>query len=125
MSKITGKVVDYNTDAGILGVLVQGVASDGTIFTSTTTDNSGSYTLDNAGFDSPYAKISFNKEGYAATSMRPQSANNVDVVLAPANTLAAVTLTLKRDPKKALLFALIGAAIVYLAIKYRKQLKLS
>jgi uncharacterized protein YfaS (alpha-2-macroglobulin family) len=124
MANIKGRVVDYDTDLPVLGVLVQGIAQNGTVFTSGTTDASGNYDLNHSGFDDLYSKIVFKKEGYAEQSMRPSSANNVDVVLPKANTLAAVTLTLKQNPSKAVLFLAIGALAVWLFIKYRSRLKI-
>lgn len=123
MSKITGRVIDYTTDAPILGVLVQGVGSIGAPFTSTTTDGQGRYTLDSPYLDDNASKVTFTKDGYATQSMRVPSANGVDVVLPKAGTLASVTLSLKRSPQKLLLFAVIGGVLVYLAIKYKSKLK--
>jgi hypothetical protein len=121
MANIKGRVVDYDTDIPILGVLVQGVAADGTTFTSTTTDANGGYDINHSGFDDPYAKITFNKEGYAKQTMRPASANDVDVVLPKAGTLSAVTLTLKQNKTKVLLFLAIGVALAFLYLKYFKK----
>lgn len=123
MSKITGRVIDYSNDTPLLGVLVQGVGSLNAPFVSTTTDVNGNYTLDSPYLDDTASKVTFAKDGYVSTSMRVPSANGVDVVLAKVNTLAAVTLTLKRSPTKALLFVAIGIAVAYMAFKYRNQLK--
>lgn len=123
MSKINGRIVDYDNDSPVSNVLVQGIASSGTVFASTNSDNGGNFTLDNQGFDDPYSKISFVKDGYATQTMRPASANNVDVVLPKAGTLASVTLTLKQNKTKALLFVVIGGILVFLFIKYRSKLK--
>lgn len=123
-ASISGRVVDYDSDQPIQGVLVQGMLSDGTFINSTNTDASGMYTLSDPGLADPSAKVSFTADGYATQSMRPASADGVDVVLPKAGTLSSVTVTLKRNPMKAVLFVLIGAAIVYFLIKYKNQIKL-
>lgn len=123
MSKIAGRVIDYSTDDPVLGVLVQITSQNNVVTASTTTDSAGNWQIDNSSVDDLYSKISFAKDGYATQTMRPTSANDVDVVLPRAGTLASVTLTLKQNPKRALLYALIGAVAVYLVIKYKNQLK--
>lgn len=124
MATIKGRVIDYDTDNSILGVLVEGVAPNGTVFASGTSDGGGSFSVNHTGFDDLYSKIRFSKTGYATQTMRPASAMDTDVVLPKANTLAAVTLTVKQNKTKVVLFLVIGAAIAYLFIKYRSQIKL-
>lgn len=124
MAQISGRVVDYSTNAPLPNVMVQGVAQNGTIFTTVFTDSEGKYDTNHTGFDDLYSTITFQKEGYKTQSMRPASANGVDVPLPQNGTLAAVTLTLKQNPAKAFLYVLIGAGLVYLFIKYRKRIKM-
>lgn len=124
MANIKGRVVDYDNDSPISGVLVQGVAKDGTAFISGTTDSGGNFNLSNTGFDDLYSRVIFKKDGYQSQLMQPASANGQDVVLMKNGSLAAVTLTVKKNPIKALLFVAIGAAAVYLFIKYRSKISL-
>lgn len=121
MGSLKTRVVDYDTDSPIPGVLVQGTLPDGTTFISGTTDANGAVNLNHAGFDNLAAKVSFNKEGYATQTMRAPSANNVDVVLPKAGTLAAVTITAIQNKNKILLYVAIGAALVFLYFKYGKK----
>jgi hypothetical protein len=123
-ASISGRVVDYDSDQPIQGVLVQGILSNGIFINSTNTDASGNFTLTDQGLADPSAKVTFTADGYATQSMRPASADGVDVVLPKANTLSSVTLTIKRSPVKAIIFVLIGAAVVYFLIKYKNQIKL-
>lgn len=122
MALIRGRVIDYDTDSPIPNVLVQGVKSDGTVFASGNTDVNGGFSIDNAGFDDLYSKITFDKEGYAKQSMRPASANNADVVLPKAGTLSAVTLTLKQNKTKVILWVAVGALLVFLYFKYKSKI---
>jgi hypothetical protein len=122
MALIRGRVIDYDTDAPLSNVLVQGVAKNGTVFASGNTDNNGGFNIDHAGFDDLYAKITFDKDGYASQSMRPASANDTDVVLPKAGTLSAVTLTLKQNKTKVLLWVAVGALLVFLYFKYKNKI---
>lgn len=121
MANIKGRVVDYDTDSPILGVLVQGSLPDGTIFISGTTDVNGNYNLDHAGFDNLASKVTFSKDGYATQSMRSPSANGVDVPLPKAGTLSAVTVTVIQNKKKILLYIAIGIAVAFIYAKYLKK----
>jgi len=122
MSKITGRVIDYDNDSPIQGVLIQGIAKNGTIFNSTNTNAMGQFVFDDPGLDDLYSQVRFSADGYATQTMRPSSANNVDVVLPKAGTLATVTLAVKRNPMKALLFVALGALAVFLYFKYKNKL---
>jgi hypothetical protein len=124
MATISGRVVDYDSNSPLQGVFVQGINPDGTFINSTNTDSGGHFTLSDPALDNPAARIVFQSDGYATQSMGPKSANGVDVVLPKAGTLAAVTITVKRNPMKAVLFILIGAALVYFLIKYKHKLPL-
>lgn len=122
MANIQGKVVDYDNDSPIAGVLVQGVSKDGTVFASTTSDNNGNFNISNTGFDDLYSRIMFKKDGYQSQLMQPVSANGQDVVLMKSGTLAAVTLTVKRNPAKYAIIAIIAIIATWLFIKYRSKI---
>jgi hypothetical protein len=124
MATISGRVVDYDSNSPLQGVLVQGVNPDGTFIGSTNTNADGNFTLTDTALDNPASKITFTADGYATQSMQPASANGVDVVLPKSGTLASFTVTVKRSPMKALFFVGIGALIVYLLIKYKHKLPL-
>lgn len=121
MSNIKGRVVDYDTDGPVAAVLVSGISGSGTLFAEATTNAEGEYNLNHIGFDDLYSQIRFSKNGYATQTMRPASANNVDVVLPKSNTLAAVTITLKQNKPKIILFLAIGIALTVIYFKYFKN----
>jgi hypothetical protein len=124
MAEIKGRVVDYNTDNPIPNVLVSGVNKDGAVFASGNTDSEGKFDLNHTGFDDLYSTIRFQKDGYGLQQMQPASANNADVVLSPTGTLAAFTLTVKKNPTKVIIAVIITAALVFLYFKYKNKLKL-
>ena len=93
--------------------------SDGTV---TTSDSAGNFNISDTGFDDLYSHIMFKKDGYQSQLMQPASANGQDVVLMKSGTLAAVTLTLKRNPAKYVLIAAIAIVATWLFIKYRSKI---
>jgi hypothetical protein len=122
MATIKGRVVDYDNDIPLPDVDILGLAKDGIVFVTAKTDSEGLYNITDTGFDDPFAKIEFSKEGYAVQTMRPTSANNVDVPLPKAKTLGAVVVAVRNNKTKAFLFAALGALAVWLYIKYGKNL---
>jgi hypothetical protein len=124
MAQITGRVVDYNSDNPISGVLVEGVNKDGAVFASGTTDAEGGFNLNHQNFDDLYSTIRFSKDGYSMETMRPASANNADVVLSPSGTLSAVTLIVKQNKTKVIIFVIAAVVLTILYFKYKNKLKL-
>jgi hypothetical protein len=121
MANIKTRVVDYDTDEPVQLATVEGVAANGTVFMTGKTSATGSIEMNNIMFDDPYSKIRFSKEGYATQTMRPSSANNVDVVLPKSNTLAAVTITLKQNKTKVIIVAIVAIVLTVVYFKYFKN----
>lgn len=114
MATIKGRVVDYDNDNPLAGVTVEGLTKDGEVFYNTTTDQGGRFTASDPGFDNMYSKIRFSKDNYATQTMRPDSANNVDIPLPKAGVLGTVTIIAKQN--KSILIAI--AIVLLLVIAY-------
>ncbi len=123
MATIKGRVVDYDNDIPLPDVSVSGIAKDGTVFIAAKTNSEGIFDITNTGFDDPFSKIEFDKDGYAKQTMRGASANSVDVPLPKAGTLGVVVVAVKQNKTKALLFVALGAVAVYLLMKYKNSIK--
>lgn len=124
MARIQGRVVDYDTDAPVAGVNVIGFNMDGDQFSQTTTNQSGQFDTEAQGYDSPYSRVRFVKNGYASQEMSVGAANNADVVLPKAGTMPAFALTLQQNKNKIFIIIAIALALFIGYMIYAKKLKL-
>lgn len=119
MARLQGRVVDYETDAPVKDVTVSLANRSGDIVATAKTNADGAYVIEHVSADDPYFKVKFSGEGYAAESMQPASANNVDVVLRKSNVLSSVTVIVKNYKS----YIIAVAVILLLVILYLKLKK--
>jgi 5-hydroxyisourate hydrolase-like protein (transthyretin family) len=119
MSRLQGRVLDYDTDKPLQGVYVGLMDKTGKVVKVAGTNAEGAYSIDDPVVDDTYAKVKFSLRDYRAEEMRVASANNQDVILMKEGTDTAA-IVIARDYKSWIIAIVV---IVLLVILYYAFLK--
>jgi hypothetical protein len=119
MSRLQGRVLNYDDDKPLKGVYVGLMDKSGKVVKATGTNAEGAYSIDDPVVDDTYAKVRFSLQDYRAEEMRVASANNQDVILMKEGTDTAA-IVISRTYKS---WIIAVGVIVLLIVLYYTLLK--